>query len=125
MAVSATSMNANDLRLALGTTTTGLGVVSASVTENGNPIDLTLTTDTSHQYKNGITDFEMTVEVLGDDTWMALGSTESGATTLTLTTGSEVLFTVTNCLITNVDRTGTLDGPMTTSLTFKPERQNV
>ncbi len=91
-------------------------------------IDVTGSTDAVHVFEVGLSDPTITCELIGAS---SAGALESGATSLTAGTTGALLVTYNTtggtlvpfnaaALLTSVERGGSLDGELTTSLTFRP-----
>lgn len=90
---------------------------SVSLTINGNPIDLTDLADTKMVYVNGIPDYEIQATVTGVST---IDPTDAAQNlTVTFNDGT-VLPSAASYICTNVSISNPLNGPIETTLTFKP-----
>lgn len=90
---------------------------SMSVSINGNPVDLTDLADTKMVYLNGIPDYEVQVTVTG--TSGITPATSPAALTITWNDGTALPSAV-NYICTNYSTSGSLNGAIETTLTFKP-----
>lgn len=106
-----------------GTTLTfGVGSAMAKVkdiqvTENGNEVDVTGSDDDLHNYVLGIPDVEISVTVVGT-TSVALGDT--GAMSIAFNDGTTETFDSATFIVTSKPRGGSMDGEITSTITFKP-----
>lgn len=91
-------------------------IKSIGFNENGNPVDLTGSTDAVHKYLTGIPDVEAVLEVHGTTT-TAIGTT--GALTVNWFTGKSSTSSG-NWVLVSRDESGQLDSDISTKLTFKP-----
>jgi len=106
----------NGSTLTFPSTSASVGkIVSIQFTEDGNAVDLTTLDDTTHVFGVGIKDVECVVETKGVNT-LTVGTTGALAVTW-FDGGSEAIGAG---VLTARDRGGSLDGELTTSLTFKP-----
>lgn len=104
---------------AAGSTLTWAGttqaVSSISYADNGNPVDVTTLSDTTHQYVIGIRDPECTVETVGISS-VTVGAT--GALSIAWFDGDSA--SIASAVCTSADSSGEIDGALSSSLTFKP-----
>ena len=106
----------NAATFSFGGTTQGK-VTSISFSQNGNEIDVTAFGDTAHEYLLGIPDTECSVELIGV-TALTLGA--SGAVAVAWADSGTSTSAITSAIITSIEKSDSLDGPVTSSLTLKP-----
>ena len=92
-------------------------VTSLSFSQNGNEIDVTAFADSAHEYLLGIPDTECTVELIGV-TSLTIGATET--CTIMWGNAASTESEIAVGIITAIEKSDSLDGPVTSSLTFKP-----
>jgi len=86
---------------------------------SSNEADVTSTSDSNHEYTPGVQDIELSVEVVGIST-VDVGDTGTTVVTWNSSTSDTEGGTSFTMLCTGRDSSGSLDGELTTSLTFKP-----
>jgi purine-nucleoside phosphorylase len=87
-----------------------------SVRRNGSEINTTDSDDTAATAEVGLAEITIEAEGLGDV------STTLGSKATVVATVSGEANSITNCALFSKRRSGSLNGPMTTSLTFGPSR---
>ncbi len=100
-------------------TTVGTGLRDASYAETGADVDLSVTTSSTGEERPGITIKELTATVLGHCTAATLQHGSTGTITLDIA-GDEDTISITPAYISNRTRSGSKDGEVTTSFSFRP-----
>ena len=92
--------------------------IDIQFSENGNPVDITVLSDTIKKFCNGATSIECTVEILGSESTSAVAIGDTGALAIAWNdTGTE---SVTLVVVTARD-TGASEGDkISTTYTFQP-----
>ena len=113
------------------TLTFGTGVTtpltSVSYSNSASEIDVTGSADVVHYYETGLSNPTITCETVGVSSAGAVGATPTltAGTTATLvvtlnnSTGTVEVFNG-SALLSSIERGGSLDGELTTSMTFRP-----
>jgi len=105
--------------------TSVLEVTGISSSSGGNPVDVTSSGKTTHVFTAGVPTVEFTVDVVG----IAEYGTTSSQTAISVNSTGAIVITwndgttdssITAAIVTNVERTGSLDSPITSSITFAP-----
>ena len=99
-------------------TIVGNGLRDASYNESGADVDLSVTTSTTGEGRPGITKKELTCTVLGHCTAATLQHGSTGKITLDI--GDENSIDIDPAYISNRSRGGSMDGEVTTNITFRP-----
>jgi len=90
---------------------------SISLTVNGNPVDLTDLADSKMVYLNGIPDYEIQATVTGTS---SIDPTDAAAALTIAWNDGTTLPSAVNYICTNASTSGSVNGAIETTLTFKP-----
>lgn len=111
-------IGANGSTVSFGGTAVGK-VQSISFTSNGAEIDATDLSSTLKEYEAGIEDVALTVEIKGNVTH-TVGLTASSLAITWTGTSTSIQNTVGDSIITSVEKSGDVDSPLISTITFRP-----